>query len=154
MLKEADRLGLDLEEMARTGSGCTLGHLRMATRVVTQIYDDILRPTGLRATQFGVLGATALSGPATVSRLAELMVMDRTTLTRNLKPLKARGLVRIAAGEDRRTREVSLTALGWDAVANALPLWQRALTQVAEALGDDCWRTLLANLSDVVRLAR
>ena len=152
MLKKADRP--DLDQIARMGARCTLGHLRMATRVVTKIYDDILRPSGLRSTQFGVLAATGLFGPATVSRLADLTVMDRTTLTRNLKPLEARGLVRIAAGEDRRTREVSLTALGWDAVMVGIPLWQQALVRIEKAIGEERRRTLLGNLSDVVRLAR
>lgn len=72
---------------------CTSATLRKATRVVTQVYDGALRPVGLRATQFNLLATLAISGDTPLTRLAEMLVMNRTTLTRNLKPLVGKGLI-------------------------------------------------------------
>ena len=66
---------------------CTCFNVRRASRAVTQFYDDIMAPSGIKATQFTMLGAVALMGPASVTRLAEHLALDRTTLTRNLKVL-------------------------------------------------------------------
>lgn len=143
---------LDLEKLAQIGAVCTLRHLRMATRVVTQLYDEILKPTGLRGTQLHVLIATALLGPVTIIHLAEVLVMDRTTLTRNLKPLEGQGLIRAAPGDDQRTREVTLTPHGKEALAQAIPFWEQAQARVVDELGEEWRRGLLGNLSDLVSL--
>lgn len=153
--------------MARRGSHAHLGkcaevagicaclHFRRASRAVTQLFDHVLEPSGLRATQFTVLVAIARSGSATVARLAETLVMDRTTMTRNLRPLERDGLIeRVAGEEDRRTRTVRLTGRGEAALARALPLWERAQSRVIDGLGEERWRGLLADLSATVTLAR
>ncbi len=132
---------------------CACFNLRKAARAVTQLYDNILRPTGLRATQFSLLVATSLSGPITVTRLAEMGVIDRTTLTRNFKPLEKRGLIEVALGEDRRTRVVRLTRRGKEALRKALPLWKKGQAHIIRELGMERWSALKANLSDVVSLA-
>ena len=145
---------LDLDQIARMGASCTLGYLRMATRLVTQIYDDILQPSGLRATQFSLLAGVALMGPATMSLLAEKGVMDRTTLTRNLKPLEDQGLIKVVPGEDRRTRQVAITRRGEDVVAYAIPLWEEAQAYMAKGLGDKPTRDLLGNLLALLTTVR
>ncbi len=132
---------------------CACFSLRKATRIVTQFYDDLLRPTGIRGTQFSLLVAVSMAGPVTVTELAELAVMDRTTLTRNLEVLEKQGLVDVSAGVDRRTRMVTLTVEGREAVLKALPLWQEAQAKVVAALGEDRWLTVQENLSELVRIA-
>ena len=142
-------------ELAKSKAGeCVCGNLRRAARAVTQVYDEVLRPTGLRITQFGILGVTKAMGPVTVTRLAEATVTDRTTLTRNLKLLEKRGLIRVEKGSDRREREVTLTDRGSDALVKGLPFWQKAQAHVLEELGEERWRALRAGLSEVVSLTR
>ena len=141
--------------LARSKAGeCVCGSLRKASRAVTQLYDEALRPTGLRITQFGILGTTVAMEPVTVTRLAGVTVTDRTTLTRNLKLLEKQGLIRVNSGNDRREREVTLTAQGREAVIKAYPLWQKAQHQVVNSLGEERWKVLQQELSAVVSLTR
>ncbi len=135
-------------------SACTCANLRQATRVVTQAFDTALQPSGLRATQFTLLATLAGLGEMPVSRLAESMVMDRTTLTRNLKPLVGAGFVTIGADRDRRVRIVRLTAAGSRAFEVARPLWQLAQKRLIEKLGNENWVALLSALSAAVEAAR
>lgn len=121
---------------------------------MTQLYDEVLRPTGLRITQFSILGATMAMEPITVTRLAEATVTDRTTLTRNLKLLEKQGLIRVAPGNDRREREVALTSRGRQALVRTLPLWEKAQAHVVEGLGEERWKDLRQELSAVVSLTR
>lgn len=118
-------------------SGCTCDRLRKLTRRITQHYDARLAPTGLRVTQYSLLAHLERGGPTTMSALARLMEMDRTTLTRNLKPLVDAGFVSIAQGADARSRVVSATARGRAARASARDLWRRAQDEVNRALGED-----------------
>jgi DNA-binding MarR family transcriptional regulator len=118
-------------------SGCTCHRLRKLTRRLTQHYDAYLAPAGLRVTQYSLLANLCHSGPATMSALAILMEMDRTTLTRNLKPLSDAGLVDVAAGEDARERIVSATERGRRACAAARESWRRAQDEVNRALGPE-----------------
>jgi DNA-binding MarR family transcriptional regulator len=133
---------------------CACGNLRKAARAVTQLYDEALRPRGLRSTQFGILGATMALEPVTVTKLAESTVTDRTTLTRNLKLLERRGLLRIRPGNDRRERAVALTDRGREALAKAYPLWQKAQARIVKGLGEARWTALRGELSRVVSLTR
>ena len=97
--------------MQRYRANLRLLKVRKAARAVTKLYEEVLRPIGLRATQFSLLMATRVMGPVTVVKLAQVTVMDRTTLTRNLQILEKRGLIAIKPGEDRREREINLTAV-------------------------------------------
>ena len=90
----------------------------------------------------------------TVKQLAETTVTDRTTLTRNLRPLEKKRLIRIEAGKDRRERIVTLTDRGDRTLANALPLWDRAQAQITSGLGQERLRRLLADLSAVVAVTQ
>lgn len=131
---------------------CTCFNVRRAARTVTQFYDDIMAPSGVKATQFTMLGAVAMMGPASVTRLAERLALDRTTLTRNLKGLADQGLVEISAGSDRRERVVSLTAAGADAIERATPVWREAQDRLAARFGEARWRRLIEDMNDLAAL--
>jgi DNA-binding MarR family transcriptional regulator len=114
---------------------CTCLALRKAARAVTQHYDRLLRPVGLRATQFGLLVVLTQSGPVPMSRLADLMGMDRTSLTRNLRPLETKGQVSVSEdAEDRRVHVVAITSKGRAALRTALPAWRQAQASLGERL--------------------
>lgn len=128
-------------------ASCTCFNLRKAARAVTQIYDAALKPIGLRATQFSLLAVVASIGAVDMTALAKAMVMDRTTLTRNLRPLLDRGLLEIAEGTDRRRRPVVLTTAGRDAFDRALPLWRDIQARMTADMGQESWAGLLLGLS-------
>ena len=107
-------------------SPCNCYALRQATRRVTQLYDHLLAPLGLRATQYSLLIEVERRGPVSLIPLADAMVMDRATLGHNIRPLEADGYLALSVGRDRRSREVSLTKSGRKILAKAKPLWQRA----------------------------
>ncbi len=133
---------------------CACFNLRKAARAVTQLYDEVLAPAGLRGTQFPVLAVLAASGSATMTELADTLVMDRTTLTRNLKPLLDRGLVERGEGQDRRQRPIAITPAGRDALAKALPLWEKAQARIVGGLGAARWKGMVGDLNAAIGLAR
>ena len=114
--------------------------------MVTQVYDAALRPVGLRGTQFTLIATLAKSGDTPLTRLADALVMDRTTLTRNLKPLVEKGLVRIEQKEDQRVRMISITDEGKDILEDALPFWREAQSRFVDGLGQRRWSGLLDDL--------
>lgn len=133
---------------------CLAFAVRKAARVMTQIYDAALAPSGLKSTQFTVLNAVSVADDVGISRLAEMLVMDRTTLTRNLKPLVREGLVETGPGRDRRSRFVRLTARGRDRLEEALPLWRRAQEQARKRLGTSRVERLRRDLAEAARHER
>ena len=132
---------------------CVCFNFRKATRVVTQIYDEKLRSCGLRATQLSILFVTSAIESTTITRLAEILVLERTTLTRNLKPLEKQELIKIERGNDSRTRIVTLTDKGCRVLEKMLPLWEEAQSYVTKQLGLDRWEDLLGHLSATIKLA-
>ncbi len=144
-----------LTECLEPAQGCICFNIRKSARAITQLYEEALRPTGLRATQFTLLVATRVMGTATISGLAKGLVMDRTTLTRNMKPLEKQGFIRIVPGkEDRREREVTLTLAGQEILTTALPLWKTVQQSVVESLGQSRVTRLLKDLSVTIELAQ
>lgn len=143
---------LDAASIAEAAN-CTCFNLRKAARAVTQLYDDALRPTGLRSTQFSILVLLRLMDGVSITKLAEAAVTDRTTLTRNLDLLQRDGLVRIRAGEDARVREVELTRTGVARLEEAFSRWREAQRLVARELGADRLDRMLADLSTAVEAA-
>jgi DNA-binding MarR family transcriptional regulator len=129
-------------------TGCTCDRLRKLTRRITQHYDARLAPAGLRVTQYSLLAKLGRSGPVAMSALAELLEMDRTTLTRNLKPLADAGLVAIGAGRDARERVVTMTTAGRAAFGAAREHWRRAQDEVNHALGAEQVAALHGALED------
>lgn len=102
---------------------------------MTQIYSRHLAPTGLRISQFSLLGFVIAQGPIAIGPLAGLLAMDRTTLTRNLRPLLASGLIERASAGDKRRHELIATPAGRALFKRALPLWANAEKEVRTALG-------------------
>jgi len=145
--------GVDKSDLPATAM-CTSFNLRKAARAVTQFYDEALKASGLKSTQFSLLSMASASGGAPISRLADDMAMDRTTLTRNLKPLEEAGLIRVECGEDRRVRKVVVTADGEHALSRAIPMWRRAQTRMIDRLGDEQWADFLRQLQTVRRLVK
>jgi len=137
---------------AALSAACTCGRLRRAARALTQLYDDLMAPSGLRVTQFSLLRTLAIQGTARMSDLARTLLLDRTALSRTLDPLVERGFVAIAAGRDARTREVSLTRAGAKAIRNAAPHWKRAQAQVVAQIGPAKLDALIATLAAVEQL--
>lgn len=133
---------------------CACLNLRGAARAVTQMFDETLKPSGLRATQFSVMAVIAQVGPASMSVISRALVMDRTTLTRNLKPLLNRRLVKMNRGKDRRQRTVALTSNGKAVLARALPLWKQGNDRVMTGLGHARWRGMSQLLEETIRLSR
>jgi len=142
------------QAMAAAVQRCTCFNLRKAARAITQLYDEFLRPSGLRATQFSLLTVIQKVGTASMTELAEAAVMDRTTLKRNLALLEREGLVRIQAGNDARVREVMLTAAAQRKLAEALPYWAKAQAHVTGKLGSGRAEQLLSNLAAAVSAAQ
>src|SRR4051794_1693166 len=130
---------------------CACHKVRMAARNVTRIYDEALRPTGLRATQVIVLVAVATRETLSITALAQCMGMDRSTLTRNLRPLEDEGLVTIGNEEWRRSRTIEMTAKGRARLREALPHWRKAQATLKRHLGDENWGEVLAKLDDLIR---
>ncbi len=143
-----------VQDCHRIAATCACSNLRKAARAVTQFYEDALRPLGLRATQFPLLIVAHGKGEISVTELAELLVMDRTTLTRNLRPLVRSGMVGIRAGEDRRVKNVSLTEHGRDVLAQAYGIWQQTQQKIAEQLGGQRMERLLGDLSATVEVSQ
>lgn len=116
-------------------SYCTCAMLRRASRRVTLAYDEALRPFGLRLTQYSLLASVLRSGGMSITDLAERLAMERTTLTRNLRPLEAAGWVKVKPGPDRRSRAVEITATGRALVEEAFPQWQAAERSLRKSMG-------------------
>ena len=118
-------------------SACTCFRLRSLTRRVTQLYDRALAPSGLTVTQYSVLAHALRQGAApTLSELAQLLYTDRTTLTRNVKPLADACLVKVGDGADARSKAVLVTAKGRGALRAARPLWKEAQARLRAQAGD------------------
>jgi len=127
--------------------GCVCTAMRRATRSITAFYDKALAAVGLSVTQYAVLVRAGRTDSLRHSALAEVMGMDRTTLTRALQPLERMGLLEVTAGEDRRERVIRVTKAGRARAEAAYPLWEAAQREMLSRLGDRGWsemRGLLA----------
>jgi DNA-binding MarR family transcriptional regulator len=130
---------------------CLCLHVQRAARALARRFDDALRPVGLTQGQFSLLTALNRAEPPTIGTVANLLALDRTTLTANLKPLERRGLVRVIIDpDDRRSRRLILTAAGRASLATAAPIWKREHARVERLLhagGADMMRAGLRQLS-------
>ncbi|HYN15978.1 MAG TPA: MarR family transcriptional regulator [Terriglobales bacterium] len=132
------------ELLSRAALPCLCANFRRAARALTQLYDDALRPAGLRATQFTVLQALELAGEVSQGELGRLLVMDSTTLTRTLRLLSSHGWIEARPGEDRRERRLRLAAAGRRQLARALPRWERVQARLRSRTGERRWRELMS----------
>ena len=151
---EIEILPSDAETLRALSAGiastCAGFNLRRASRAVTQHFDHALAPVGLRTTQFTLLGALALAGPVSTNELSVGLVVDRTTLTRNLRLLRDAGLVESQPGRSGREVRFTLSDEGRDALARAIPIWREAQGSIVTAFGETRWPTMVAELSRLV----
>jgi DNA-binding MarR family transcriptional regulator len=135
----------DAPEEREEFAGCLAGNLRAATRLVTRLYDEALRDSGLRITQVALLVQLRGLEPITVSRLAEVLSSERSAVARDLRILEREGLVDVReSGSDRRARDVRLTPAGRARLAAAAPGWRLAQAELRARLGPDDAAALLA----------
>ena len=134
-------------QMLQTNCACV--RARRASRALTALYDDALRPVRLKITQFSVLRTIGRMEPVNVSRLAEEMALDRSTLGRNLLLLRRRGLVHFADGDDLRAWSMQLTSKSRALLDKATPLWERAQAKVEGVLGSEGVAALFALLARI-----
>jgi DNA-binding MarR family transcriptional regulator len=133
---------------------CCCFNLRKITRAITQFYDRYLESADIRATQFTLLVELSNSSGKTLTEMAEGLVMDRTTLTRNLKPLSKSGLIVTVPLSDKRSKGYTLTERGREVLVRGLPLWKNAQEHIVGQLGYDRYHRILAELLAMRNLAR
>lgn len=124
----------DYDKLLARTQHCTCSALRRATRAVTAHYEAQFRHSGLRGTQFTILSVLTQAGPLPITRLAEFLGVERTTLTRNLSVLARRGLVGWTGAEDGRVRKAMMTKAGDAMFRKCLPRWAAAEESVAKVL--------------------
>jgi DNA-binding MarR family transcriptional regulator len=134
-------------------SPCVCNTLRMVTRAVTQLYDDVLRPSGLRVTQFSILAAIARMGEANLRQLEGALALDQTTLTRSLDLLQRGGLIVRIPHPDGRIKAMGLTSKGRKALEVARPLWARAQADVLRELRPKAWADAQRRLAHLLSVA-
>ena len=116
---------------------CLCLHVQRAARALSRLFDEALRPVGLTSGQFSLLNALNRPAPPSIAPVAQLLAMDRTTLTAALKPLERDGLVAIARDpEDRRNRLLRLTDKGREVLASAVPIWRETHDNVEASLAE------------------
>ena len=123
-----------IDAIART---CIAVRLRLLNRVVTNLYDDALRPLGLKVSQLNILVVTAKFGLARPAKVCEILQLDTSTLSRNVERMKAHGWLEVVPEEDARSQPFRLTAQGKRLIEKAIPAWEQAQRQAADLLGDE-----------------
>jgi DNA-binding MarR family transcriptional regulator len=139
----------ELESYQKINAVCCCFNLRKVTRAVTQFFDRQLEPADIRATQFTLLLTLTAAGGKTLTEMAQGLVMDRTTLTRNLKPLEKMGLIMTIPLADKRTKGYVLTEKGKHTIQKGVPLWRQAQDHLVEQLSDERYKHFLSELSFV-----
>jgi DNA-binding MarR family transcriptional regulator len=129
-----DKSSTSIDTIAKT---CIAGRLRLLNRVVTNIYDDALRPFGLKISQGNVLILTGKMGVASPVQVCEFLQLDISTLSRNVELMRKKGWLEIVPGEDARSHPFRLTAAGKRLIEKAIPAWEKAQEQAQKLLGDD-----------------
>ena len=132
---------------------CAASSVRRASRAMTQLYEQALRPHGLRATQFTILQFLSLAGEVSQGRLGAMLALDSTTLTRTLEIMLRQGWVAERRGEDRRERWLRLAKAGKTKLDQALPVWEKVQTQLQQELGEHTWKELFELTNKLAELA-
>jgi DNA-binding MarR family transcriptional regulator len=146
-------LGVILANLDLTGTGyCASLNFRRTARAVTRMYDTAMQDSGVRSTQFALLVAIAKIQPVAMGTLAEVLTIDRTTLTRSLRLLQKERLITISKRSEMRQRFLELTPAGEKALQRSLPLWREAHAKFVAALGTDYWLSMRKELERLARL--
>ena len=134
-------------------SPCVCSTLRMVSRAVTQLYDDILRPSGLRVTQFSILATMARRGEANLRQLERALAIDQTTLTRSVNLLERDRMIERLPNPDGRVKAMRLTGKGKRLLDMARPLWAQAQDRVLRELGQPAWADAQRRLARLLHVA-
>jgi DNA-binding MarR family transcriptional regulator len=129
-----DKHNQAIDDIARN---CIALRVRQLNRVITNVYDEALRPLGLKISQLNVLVATAKLRLAQPTKLCEILQMDASTLSRNVDRMRAKGWLEVVPGEDGRMQPFRLTARGAKLLEKAIPAWERGQHRATELLGSD-----------------
>jgi DNA-binding MarR family transcriptional regulator len=129
-----DKPTTSIDTIART---CIAVRLRLLNRVVTNLYDDALRPLGLKVSQMNILVLTAKLGLARPAQVCDLLQLDTSTLSRNVERMRAQGWLEVVADEDARTQPFRLSSQGKRLIEKAIPAWEEAQRQASELLGSE-----------------
>jgi DNA-binding MarR family transcriptional regulator len=133
---------------------CMCGSFRRTARALTQMYEEALRPLGLRSTQFTILQALELAGEVSQGRLGEMLAMDSTSLTRTLAIMRRVGWVSEERGEDRRERRIQLSSAGKAKLLRAWPVWEKVQSRMRKKMGKQKWEGLLQLTHHVTEIAK
>ncbi len=132
---------------------CLCSSFRRTSRALTQLYEQVLNPLGLRVTQFTILQVLALAGEVTQRQLGDMLVMDSTTLTRTLLIMARQGWIAERRGEDRRQRWLRLSEGGEKQLKRALPAWEKVQSQLRRRVGGQVWQNLFQLTNQVTNTA-
>lgn len=132
---------------------CLEANTRKMSRVLSTIYTNALKESKLKPTQLSLLSVINAYGKISIGKLSKVMLMDQTTVTRNIKLLKKSGYVKINSGDDRRVKEISLTPKGQEVRDNALPAWQEIQSKVWDKLGEEKVRHLFDLVDEIIELS-
>ena len=143
----------DKKNRHEMGSNCVCFNLRRAARLVTQRYERALKKCGVKATQFSVLVTARNNDSIPLTKMARLLGMDRTSLTRTLNIMIEKGLVTVKTGDDKRGRQISITPTGIKVLEDAVVIWRNVQTEVVENLGQEKWASLLSGLRELSKRA-
>ena len=135
------------------GVDCVCFNLRRAARLVTQRYERALKNCGLKATQYSLLMAARGNDGILLTQMARRLGMDRTSLTRNLNVMVAKGLVTVKTGDDKRERKISVTPEGLKVLEDAVVIWRNVQDEIVNSLGPEKWAGLLSGLREVSKKA-
>lgn len=128
-------------------SPCVCFNIKKSARAITQVYDGLFRPLGLRVSQLSILNPLKMIGSLTVLELAEATATDRTTITRNIKPLVRDGYIKVKTGSDRRSREIVITAKGEAIAEKAMGIWGKYHAKITRKIGKERIEQLCKDLS-------
>jgi DNA-binding MarR family transcriptional regulator len=143
-----------LSELNLNGTGsCASFNFRRTARAVTRLYDQAFERFGIRSTQFTILVGVAKNQPTSISALADLLVIDRTTMTRSLRLLKKEGLLKVSERSTKRQRFITLTKKGERILAASLPVWREAHERFVQSLGADYWTNFRNELEKLAHVA-
>lgn len=139
-----------LDDIARS---CVALHVRMTARAVTRAYDEAMRPSGLKITQFVLLAALSTGQWRSVTELAERFALERTSLTRNLQLLASQEMIEPVCGKGRAS-VYAVTEKGRAAIEAAIPFWRAAQERIEGGLGEQRWLDMRGDLKELRRAAR
>jgi DNA-binding MarR family transcriptional regulator len=128
-----DKTTTSIDTIAKT---CIAVRLRLLNRVITNLYDEALRPLGLKVSQMNILVVTAKLGLARPAQVCDLLQLDNSTLSRNVDRMRAQGWLEVVPGDDARTQPFRLTSQGKRLIEKAIPAWEEAQRQATKLLGD------------------